>query len=105
LWHGRHVHLVDGTTVSMPDTPENQQEYPQPPQQEKGLGFPMARLVVLLSLATAMVGDMAMGPYTGKETGETALLRNCSAGSRREIFLADRYYCSYFDRRADSIKR
>jgi len=97
LWHGRHVYLVDGTTVSMPDTPENQEAYPQPPQQPEGLGFPMARVVVLLSLATGMLVDMAMGPYTGKETGETALLRQLL--DRFEpggILLADRYYCSYF---------
>jgi hypothetical protein len=65
LWHGRHVYLVDGTTVSMPDTPENQEAYPQNSQQKEGLGFPIARVVVLLSLATGMVTDMAMGPYAG----------------------------------------
>lgn len=97
LWHGRHVRLVDGTTVSMPDTPENQEVYPQHPRQPEGLGFPVARLVVLLSLATAMVMDMAMGPYTGKETGETALLRQLvNRFSSGDILLADRYYCSYF---------
>jgi hypothetical protein len=97
LWHGRHVKLVDGTTVSMPDTPENQQEYPQPPSQEQGLGFPTARLVVLLSLATGMLQDMALGPYTGKETGEPALLRQLLAAFEPgDILLADRYYCSYF---------
>ena len=97
LWHGRHVHLADGSTISMPDTPQNQMEYPQPPQQEKGLGFPMARLVVLLSLATGMAMDMALGSYTGKETGETALLRQLIGRfTRRDILLADRYYCSYF---------
>jgi putative transposase len=97
LWHGRHVHLVDGTTVSMPDTPENQEAYPQPPSQQEGLGFPIARLVVLLSLATGMLEDMAMGPYTGKETGETALLRQLvDRFAPGDILLADRYYCSYF---------
>jgi putative transposase len=97
LWRGRHVRLVDGTTVSMPDTPENQEAYPQPSSQEEGLGFPMARLVVLLSLATGMLADMAMGPYTGKETGETALLRELLGRfTRGDILLADRYYCSYF---------
>ena len=74
LWHGRHVKLVDGTTVSMPDTPANQEAYPQPSSQEPGLGFPMAHTVVLISLATAMVCGMAMGRYAGKQTGETALL-------------------------------
>ena len=97
LWHDRHVYLVDGTTVSMPDTPENQEEYPQHPRQPKGLGFPIARLVVLLSLATGMVKDVAMGPYTGKETGETALLRQLLNGFEPgDILLGDRYYCSYF---------
>lgn len=97
LWRGRHVHLVDGTTVSMPDTPENQALYPQPRQQAAGLGFPIARLVVLLSLATGMLGDMAMGPYSGKETGETALLRQLlNRFAPGDILLGDRYYCSYF---------
>jgi hypothetical protein len=97
LWHGRHVHLVDGTTVSMPDTPANQEAYPQPATQQEGLGFPVARLVVLLSLATGMVTDMAMGPCTGKETGETALLRALLGRFQPgDILLADRYFCSYF---------
>jgi hypothetical protein len=97
LWRGRHVRLVDGTTVSMPDTPHNQEAYPQPSSQEEGLGFPIARLVVLLSLATGMLADMAMGPYTGKETGETALLRQMlDRFTPGDILLADRYYCSYF---------
>ena len=96
-WKGRSVKLVDGTTVSMPDTAANQAEYPQHTAQKEGLGFPIARIVVLLSLATAMVSGMALGPYSGKETGETALLRELfyrlDAG---DIVLADRYYCSYF---------
>ena len=56
----------------MPDTPTNQAAYPQAGTQQAGLGFPIARMVVLLSLATAMVSGMALGPYQGKETGETA---------------------------------
>jgi putative transposase len=97
LWQGRHVKLVDGSTVSMPDTEANQAAYPQSTSQEPGLGFPIARIVVLLSLATAMVCDLAIGPYAGKETGETALLRELLPRLEpRDILLADRYYCSYF---------
>ena len=97
LWHGRHVQLVDGTTVSMPDTPENQEAYPQPHTQREGLGFPVARVVVVLSLATGMLTDMAMGPYTGKKTGETALLRQLLERFKPgDILLGDRYFCSYF---------
>ncbi|HEY2883811.1 MAG TPA: IS4 family transposase [Opitutaceae bacterium] len=97
LWQGRHVKLVDGFTLSMPDTPENQAEYPQPPAQQPGIGFPLARCVVLLSLATAMTADLEIGPYSGKETGETALLRKLLARLESgDILLADCYYCSYF---------
>lgn len=97
LWRGRHVYLVDGTTVNMPDTPENQDAYPQQPQQKEGLGFPIARVVVLLSLASGMLTGMAMGPYQGKRTGEAALLRQLMEGFEPgDILLADRYYCSYF---------
>lgn len=97
LWHGRHVKLVDGSTCSMPDTKENQAEYPQHTAQEPGLGFPLMRFVVLLSLATGMACDMADGPYSGKETGELALLRELlSRLNAKDILLGDRYYCSYF---------
>lgn len=97
LWHGRKMVLADGTIISMPDTAENRAAYPQNPTQEEGLGFPIVRLVVLLSLATAMVLGLALAPYTGKETGETALLRQLfDRLDRGDVVLADRLYCSYF---------
>jgi DDE family transposase len=97
LWRGRHVQLVDGFTVSMPDTPANQKEYPQPNTQKPGVGFPLARCVVLLSLASGMAADLEIGPYAGKETGETALLRALLHRLHDgDIVLADRHYCSYF---------
>jgi len=97
LWHGRHVKLADGTMVSMPDTEANQEVYPQQSAQKEGLGFPTARLVVLLSLATAMVSGMAIGPYSGKETGEMALMRELLGQlESQDILLTDRYFCSYF---------
>lgn len=96
-WCGRRVFLVDGTTSSLPDTPANQACYPQPVVQKPGLGFPLVRLVVLFSLATGLLHEVAMGPYAGKETGETALLRELfprlAAG---DVLLADRYYCGWF---------
>ena len=58
----------------MPDTPENQASYPQPVVQQPGLGFPLARVTVLLSLATGACHDLAIAPYAGKRTGETTLL-------------------------------
>jgi len=97
LWHGRHVKLGDGTTLTMPGSDVNQAAYPQSTSQKPGLGFPILRMVVLLSLATGLLCDMALGPYAGKETGENALLRTLwDALKPGDIFLADRLYCSYF---------
>jgi hypothetical protein len=96
-WHGRRVLLVDGFECTLPDTPDNQRAYPQPSSQRPGLGFPMIRAVVLLAFATASVVGAAYGPYQGKETGETALLRQLLDRLRPgDIVVADRYYCSYW---------
>lgn len=96
-WHGRTVRVVDGATFSLADTPENQAAYPQPKSQPPGLGFPIVRAVALTSLATGMITAAALGPYAGKETGETALLRelfeHLAAG---DVLLGDRYYCGWF---------
>ena len=96
-WHNRRAVLVDGTTCTLPDTPENQRAYPQPSTQRRGLGFPMIRLVVLLGLATAAVVGAACGRYAGKQTGETALFRELFEQLRAgDVVVADRYHCSYF---------
>jgi len=96
-WQRKHVKLVDGFTFSMPDTEENQKAFPQPKTQKKGVGFPIARACAVLSLANACIHDVAIGPYLGKETGETALLRQVlDCFTPGDIMLADRYFCSYF---------
>lgn len=97
LWYGRPVDVFDGTTASMPDTEENQEEYPQQSVQKPGLGFPIARMVVVFSLATGMLRNMVVGPYQGKETGETALLRRLMTCLRRNsIVLADKLYSNFW---------
>ncbi len=96
-WKGRHAILVDGTTLSMQDTAANQAQFPPSKKKKKaGIRFPIIRVVMLLSLATACVLDLAEGPYTGKLTGETALLRRLLTSLHKgEILVADRYYCSF----------
>ena len=96
LFHGRAVKILDGSTVRMPDTPENQAAYPQPSSQTPGLGFPIARILVIFSLAVGTVLDAALGPYQGKQTSELALLRQIIAEFQPgDIALADRCFCSY----------
>ena len=96
-WKGRMIKLVDGSTVSMPDTPANQEAYPQHAQQQRGLGFPIARILGVFCLASGSLVTFAVGRYCGKETGEPAVLRqvaNCLTPG--EVILGDRYYSSYF---------
>ena len=96
LWKGLHAKLVDGFTFTMPDTADNQQVFPQIRAQRPGVGLPIARTCAVLSLATACVCDLAIGPYEGKETGETALLRTLlDTFDERDVVVFDRYYCSF----------
>ena len=88
---------MDGTTVSMPDTPANQSVYPQSGVQKPGLGFPVAMLVAVISLATGAVLRWALGPCRGKHTGEQALFRTLMPSlDAGDVILADRYHCNYF---------
>lgn len=97
-WKGRRVKMVDGSTISMPDTPANQAAYPQSRSQKPGVGFPLARVVVVFCLACGSVLDAALGRYRGKQTGENALLRSLEdCFEKDDVFLADRYYCGYCD--------
>ncbi len=93
LWCGRQVKVFDGSSVSMPDTPENQKAYPQPSSQKAGCGFPLAKIGVLFSLATGSVVEVVIDVF---KTHDVKLARRLSefleAGN---IFLSDRACCSY----------
>lgn len=111
-WKGHNVKLVDGTCVSMPDTPANQKEYPQPNSQKPGVGFPLLRLVVIFSLAVGTVLEAAFAPYQGKGTGELSLFRTLQQQLQPgDVLLADRHFCTYWEvaaalaRGADAVLR
>ena len=96
-WRGRPVKLVDGTKISMPDTCANRRHYSQPSTQKEGLGFPLARVVGVICLGSAAVLDAAMGPFSGKGTGEMALLRTVlDTFAPGDVMLADALFCDYF---------
>src|SRR3954469_21137759 len=98
LWKGRRVLTYDGSTVSMPDTAENQRAYPQPPQQRLGVGFPLARIAVFFSLSCGAVLDLAICSYSGKGHSELGMLRQLWDILRpRDILLADRYMCAWHE--------
>lgn len=98
LWKGRRVLTYDGSTVSMPDTAENQQAYPQPPQQRVGVGFPLARIAVFFSLSCGAVLDLAICSYSGKGHSELGMLRKLWNILRSgDVLLADRYMCAWHE--------
>jgi len=96
LWHSLHAKLIDGFTFTMPDTTDNQQEFPQQKSQKPGVGFPIARACAVLSLATGAIHDLNIAPYEGKETGESALLRGILDGLKKgDVAVFDRCFCSF----------
>jgi putative transposase len=98
LWQGRKVRVVDGSTVTLPDTPANQAAYPQQKSQKPGCGFPIARILVVFSLSVGTVLEAAIGKYQGKQTGENSLFRGLHGTlAEGDVVLADRYFSGWCD--------
>jgi len=96
LWKGRHVYMFDGSTISMPDTPSNQQAYPQPTSQTPGVGFPLARIAAVFSLSCGAILDLGVAGYSGKGQGEVTLLRKLWDLFRPgDVLLADSLMCNW----------
>jgi hypothetical protein len=96
LWKQRRVYVFDGSTVTMPDTQENQRAYPQPKVQQPGLGFPLARIGALFSLASGAVLDLGICRYAGKGQSESGMLRAMWSIFRPgDVLLADRLMCAW----------
>jgi len=95
LWLGRNVIVIDGSSVSMPDTPENQSSYPQPKAQKPGCGFPVARLLAAFSLATGVMTEIA---WDALRVGERSLFRRILDRLKKgDVVLADRGFSGYAD--------
>jgi hypothetical protein len=96
LWKQRRVYAFDGSSVSMPDTPENQHAYPQPDTQKPGLGFPLARIAAVFSLACGAVLEVGICRYAGKGQSELGMLRTLwDMFVPGDILLADRLMCAW----------
>ncbi len=112
LWKRRRVLAYDGSTVSMPDTTENQEAYPQPPQQKPGVGFPLVRIAAFFSLSCGAVVDLAICRNAGKGQSELGMLRTLwDTLLPGDVMLADRYMCAWYEifmlkeRGVDSVTR
>ena len=95
ILNNRRVIVVDGTGVSMPDTPDNQEVWPQTSLQKPGCGFPTARICACFSLETGALLSYAIG---NKKSSELPLFRQqWKTFNQGDIFLGDKMFCSYFD--------
>ena len=95
LWCGRNVKVIDGSTVSMPDTTENQKAYPQPSSQKLGCGFPIAKIGVIFSLATGAAVALCIDVLN---THDIKLARQLYQFlNHGDILLGDRAFCAYAD--------
>src|SRR5262249_1380301 len=96
LWKGRRVHLFDGSSVAMPDTPENRTEYPLTYNQKPGTGFAVARIGALISLSCGAILDLGICRYAGKGQSESGLLRQLWGLFRAgDVLVADRLMCAW----------
>lgn len=96
-WRGRRIYLLDGTTVSMPDTEASQRAFPQNREQQPGLGFPLARIVGLISLCAGHIKAWAVSACEGKGNGEIPQSRLLlDAMETDSLLIADRGFCSWF---------
>lgn len=99
-WLGRRVRIVDGSTLKLQDTPENRAEYPLQAGLQPGTSYPVARILVVFSLAVGTVLEAAMRPYQGKGTGETGMLRSLAGSAALaagDVLLGDRYFAGFWD--------
>ena len=92
-WQGRRVKVVDGSGISMPDTPQNQAKYPQSTKRKPGCGFPEMRIVALFCLATGVLLHCAQG---SRYISERALFRQLwTYFESGDVALADRGFCGF----------
>jgi hypothetical protein len=93
LWHGHRLWLTDGTSFSMPDTPELQAYFGQPGEQKAGCGFPVASVLALCDAATGLVVDVLPRPLRVHDlSGIVYLHRQLCPG---DVLVGDRAFCSY----------
>ena len=95
LWCGRSVKVIDGSSVSMPDTVQNQLSYPQPKSQKLGCGFPIAKIGVIFSLATGAAVALCIDVLN---THDLKLARKLYQFlNPKDVLLGDRAFCAYAD--------
>lgn len=101
-WKGRDVKVIDGTGITLPDTAENQKEFPQPSRQLPGCGFPVMKVVACFCLAS---GALLKWVETELKRHESRILVKFIKFFRPgDVVLTDRGFSSYGNLAALSAK-
>jgi len=101
-WRGHRVWVVDGSGVSMPDTPDLQNAFPQPVSQKPGCGFPVANLVGLFCWSTGALVHLAID---SRHVGELNLFRRLFQWLQpNDVVVGDRLYGNYYEMAALSAR-
>jgi hypothetical protein len=96
-WFGRSVSLIDGTSLTMPDTKSSQTAFPQQASQKAGLGFPICRLLAFSCLHTGVILHASVGPFKGKSSDEQSLLRQVlDTFQKGSVVVGDAFFGTYF---------
>jgi len=96
-WNGKRVCLIDGSTCVLPDTPANQEVYPQQSGQKPGLGFPIMRIVGIICLFSGALLSASVGSCSGKGSGEQTLLREMlDTFNPGDLVMGDALFATYF---------
>ena len=73
-WHGHRIFIMDGSSCSMPDTPELQRHFGQPGNQRPGCGFPVAHLMVLFHAGTGLLREILTSPLRTHDMSQVVQL-------------------------------
>ncbi|MBL9178953.1 MAG: IS4 family transposase [Verrucomicrobiaceae bacterium] len=93
LWCGHHVKVLDGTSFSMPDTGDNQLQWPQPCTQKKGCGFPVAKMLGLFCLSTGAWLGHALSKWKAHDLGLWHLISHLLV--KGDVLVGDAGFCAY----------
>ena len=92
-WRGHRTFLVDGSSFSMPDTPELQEHFGQPSGQRPGCGFPVAHLLALFHAGTGFLLEVLAAPWHTHDMAQVATLH--MALRPGDVLVGDRAFCSF----------
>ncbi|MCL2624624.1 MAG: IS4 family transposase [Planctomycetaceae bacterium] len=93
---GRPTWTIDGTTFTLPATPENLEKFQCHPNQHPDVGLPIPRAIAAMSMTTGCLLTFQYDNYSGKGTGEISMLRNnLNVFQEDDLVVMDALYCSF----------